>query len=115
MANLLQLVYVIARWSKGIPRSRSMIAVAVLTSFLAGVGYTLLIALIKRTLSEGLFVQPKLIWTFVALCLAIPLCAFASQLVLLYLTGKSSYELRVQLSRQILSTPPSTLKSSDSL
>jgi putative ATP-binding cassette transporter len=82
-----------------------MIAVAVLTSFLAGVGYTLLIALIKSSLSGGLFAQSKLIWSFVALCLAIPLCAFASQLVLLYLTGKSSYELRVQLSRQILSAP----------
>src|SRR5215211_3778111 len=105
MANLLQLVYVIARWSKGIRRSKSMIAVAVLTSFLAGVGYTLLIALIKRSLSEGLFSQPRLIWAFVALCLAIPLCAFASQMVLLYLTARSSYELRVQLSRQILSTP----------
>ncbi|HET6852866.1 MAG TPA: cyclic peptide export ABC transporter [Pyrinomonadaceae bacterium] len=105
MANLLKLVYVVARWSKGIPRSRSLIAVAVVTSFLAGVGYTLLIALIKRSLSEGLFAQSKLIWTFVALCLAIPICAFASQMVLLYLTAKSSYELRIQLSRQILSAP----------
>jgi putative ATP-binding cassette transporter len=105
MANLLKLVYVIAKWSKGIPRSRSLIAVAVLTSFLAGVGYTLLIALIKRSLSGGLFAPSKLIWSFVALCLAIPLCAFASQMVLLYLTAKSSYELRIQLSRQILSAP----------
>jgi putative ATP-binding cassette transporter len=105
MRNLLQLVYVIGRWSKGIRRSKSMIAAAVVTSFLAGVGYTMLLALIKRSLSEGQFSQSKLIWTFVALCLAIPICGFASQIVLLYLTAKTSYQLRIQLSRQILSAP----------
>jgi putative ATP-binding cassette transporter len=105
MANLLQLVYVIAKWSKGIRRSRSMIGVAILTSFLAGVGYTMLIALIRKSLSEGPLSQPKLIWTFAALCLAIPVCGFASQMILLYLTARTSYELRIQLSRQILSAP----------
>ena len=104
MGNLLQLVYVIARWSKGIRRSRTMISLAILTSFLAGVGYTLLIALIKRSLSDG-FSQSRLIWSFVALCLAIPILGFTSQLFLLYLTARTSYELRIQLSRQILSTP----------
>jgi putative pyoverdin transport system ATP-binding/permease protein len=104
MKNLLQLVSVIARWSKGIRRSKSLIGLAILTSFLAGVGYTLLIALIKQSLSDGLS-QWNLIWAFVALCLAIPVCGFASQVSLLYLTAKTSYELRIQLSRQILSAP----------
>jgi putative ATP-binding cassette transporter len=104
MKNLLQLVSVIARWSKGIRRSKSLIGLAILTSFLAGVGYTLLIALIKQSLSDSLS-QWNLIWAFVALCLAIPVCGFASQLSLLYLTAKTSYELRIQLSRQILSAP----------
>jgi putative ATP-binding cassette transporter len=82
-----------------------MIALAVFTSFLAGVGYTMLLALIKRALGDGLTSQPGLAWTFVAFCLAVPICGFASQMVLLYLTSKAAYELRVQLSRQILATP----------
>jgi len=82
-----------------------MIVFAVITSFLAGVGYTMLIALIKKALADGALTQGKLIWTFVALCAVIPICGFASQLILLYLTSKASYELRIQLSRQILSAP----------
>ncbi|HEY6804841.1 MAG TPA: cyclic peptide export ABC transporter [Pyrinomonadaceae bacterium] len=105
MSNFIKLMSVIAKWSKGIRHSRVMIAVAILTSFIAGVGYTLLIALIKGALSGGLLSQSRVIWPFVAFCLAIPICGFTSQLVLLYLTSKAGYELRIQLSRQILASP----------
>jgi putative pyoverdin transport system ATP-binding/permease protein len=105
MRNLLQLISILGRWSKGIRHSRKLIALAVFTSFLAGVGYTMLLAVIKKAVSEGLGSQPNLVWMFVVFCLAIPVCGFASQMVLLYLTSKAAYELRIQLSRQILATP----------
>ena len=107
MRNLFKLVQVIGKWSKGIRHSRKLIVLAVATSFLAGVGYTTLIALIKRAVGDGLLAtsRPGVTWTFVALCLAIPFCGFASQMVLLYLTSQGAYELRIQLSRQILATP----------
>lgn len=105
MSNLLKLMFVIAKWSKGIRHSRALIAVAILTSFIAGVGYTMLIALIKGALADGLLSQSNVIWPFVIFCLAIPLCGFTSQMVLLYLTSKAGYELRIQLSRQILASP----------
>ena len=105
MRNLLKLLAVIGKWSKGIRHSRTLIALAVLTSFLAGVGYTMLIALIKRALGGDLSSQSSAVWSFAFFCLAIPLCGFASQIVLLYLTSRASYELRIQLSRQILAAP----------
>ena len=107
MRNLFKLVQVIGKWSKGIRHSRKLIVLAVATSFLAGIGYTMLIALIKRAVGDGLLSssRPSINWTFVALCLAIPFCGFASQMVLLYLTSQGAYELRIQLSRQILATP----------
>ena len=105
MRNLLQIIYVVGKWSKGIRHSRTMILLAVFTSFLAGVGYTMLIALIKRAVADGQIAQPGLAWSFVALCLGIPILGFVSQMVLLYLTSKASYELRIQVSRQILTAP----------
>ena len=105
MRNLLKIISILGKWSKGIRHSRTMIVCAVITSFLAGVGYTMLIALIKRALTDGLLAQGKVVWTFVALCVAIPICGFAAQLILLYLTSNAAYELRIQLSRQILSAP----------
>ena len=65
MSNVLKLMFVIAKWSKGIRHSRALIAVAILTSFIAGVGYTLLIALIKGMLAGGSLSQAKVIWPFV--------------------------------------------------
>ena len=105
MGNLLKLMYVIGKWSTGIRHSRTLIVLAILSSFLAGVGYTMLIALIKNALADGLFSQPNLVWSFVAFCVAIPVLGFASQMVLLYLTSTAAYELRIQLSRRILATP----------
>ncbi len=105
MRHLLKLIHVIGKWSKGIRHSRTMIVLAVVTSSVAGVSYTMLIALIKRALKGDLTSQPKVVWIFFAFCLAIPICGFASQMVLLYLTSKASYELRIQLSRQILAAP----------
>jgi putative ATP-binding cassette transporter len=105
MKNLLQLIQVVARWSKGIRRSRSLIALAIGFSFLAGVGYTLLIALTKRLLSESAASRPQFVLTFFALCVAIPALGYASQVILLYITSKAGYELRVQLGRQILAAP----------
>lgn len=105
MKNLLQLTYTIAKWSKGLRHSRSMLIVAIAASFVAGVGYTLLVALIKQILTDGSFTQTTTIWSFVALCIAIPVFGFLSQYILLDLTSRAAYELRSQLSRQILSAP----------
>lgn len=105
MKNLFQLIFVIAKWSRAIPRSRSIILLAIVASFLTGVGYTILIALTKRILSENLFFQTQLIATFFALCILIPVCGFVSQILLLHLTSRAAYQLRIQLARQILAAP----------
>ena len=105
MNNLIQLTYTIGKWSKGLRHSRSMMIVAIASSFLAGVGYTLLVALTKQVLTGGLFTQVSNIWTFIALCVVIPVFGFVSQYILLDLTSRAAYELRSQLSRQILSAP----------
>ncbi|HEX5603000.1 MAG TPA: cyclic peptide export ABC transporter [Pyrinomonadaceae bacterium] len=105
MKNLFQLIFVIAKWSKAIPRSRTTILLAIVSSFLAGVGYTILIALTKKILSESLFLQTQLISKFFALCILIPICGYVSQILLLHLTSRAAYQLRLQLSRQILAAP----------
>ena len=105
MKNLLQLAYTVSKWSKGIRHSRSLMIVAIGASFLAGAGYTLLVALTKQLLTGGLFTQASTKWLFVAMCIVIPVFGFLSQYVLLDLTSRAAYELRLQLSRQILSAP----------
>jgi len=105
MKNLLQLAYTVSKWSRGIRHSRSLMIVAIVASFLAGAGYTMLVALTKQLLTGGLFTQASTKWLFVAMCIVIPVFGFLSQYVLLDLTSRAAYELRIQLSRQILSAP----------
>ncbi|HEY5884065.1 MAG TPA: cyclic peptide export ABC transporter [Pyrinomonadaceae bacterium] len=105
MKNLIQLTYTIAKWSRGLRHSRSMLIVAIASSFLAGAGYTLLVALIKQILTDGSFTQTTTLWIFIALCIVIPVFGFVSQYILLDLTSRAAYQLRSQLSRQILSAP----------
>ena len=105
MKNLIQLTYTIAKWSRGLRHSRSMLIVAIASSFLAGAGYTLLVALIKQILTDGSFTQTTTLWSFIALCIVIPVFGFVSQYILLDLTSRAAYQLRSQLSRQILSAP----------
>jgi putative ATP-binding cassette transporter len=105
MKNLIQLIFVIAKWSKAIPRSRTIILLAIIASFLAGVGYTILIALTKRILAETVFSQTQLISAFFALCILIPICGYVSQILLLHLTSRAAYQLRIQLARQIMAAP----------
>ena len=105
MKKLIHLIYVISKWSSGIRHSKTIIALAILSSVLAGTGYTLLIAFVKRLLSEGFSSDSLLVWQFFGLCIAIPICGYTSQVVLLYLSSKAAYLLRIQLARQILSAP----------
>ena len=105
MRQLFQLFSVIFSWSKGLRHSRAMMILVIVTGLLTGVGNTMLIAVINAALSDGQFSRTKLIWTFAALCIAIPVNGFISQLLLLQLTSQSAYQLRVQLSRQILAAP----------
>lgn len=105
MKNLVKFFSIVLHWSRGIHRARIIIFLATVSSFLAGTGYTTLIALIKTLLSDRSFSRPGLIWTFFALCIVIPVCGFSSQFLLLHLSTRASYQLRIYLSRQILAAP----------
>ncbi len=105
MGNLIRLFSVLLQWSKGVRRSRSTIIFATLTGAIAGIGSTALIAVINAALAGGPTPRMRLVWMFVALCIIIPLSGFASQVLLLWLTAQSAHDLRMQLSRQILSAP----------
>jgi putative pyoverdin transport system ATP-binding/permease protein len=110
MKNLRLLLSVIFKWSAGIRLSRVIIILAALTGGISGIGYTALIALVKTALSGAAISRNEVLWPFVVLCCVVPISGFVSQILLLRLTAQASYELRLKLSRQILSAPLSLLE-----
>lgn len=104
MQDFLQVIRVFFDWSKSVPGSRAMIAFATACGLAAGLGGTVLIAVINTLLSGGP-ITARLIWEFASLCIAVPVLGFVSQGLLARLTAQAGRHMRMNLSRQILAAP----------
>lgn len=105
MRDLFRLFPVLLEWSKGLSHSRFRIGLVVLTGAIAGLGNTALIAIINTVFFGETISRTSLLLGFVALCIIIPLSAVASQALLVRLTARAGYDLRMRLCQQIISAP----------
>lgn len=88
-----------------IASSRRTVILSLLAGLVSGITNIGLIALINSALKHP---EPRpaiLIWSFVGLCIALPLTKFASESLLTSLGQRSLLRLRMQLSEQILAAP----------
>ena len=85
--------------------SPSTVILAIVASVLAGVGNTALLAVITNQLSKGEHSGTSLVIGFIGLCVVMLGSRAASMILLTRLTLTSTLNLRMRLSRQILSTP----------
>lgn len=108
--GFVQVFPVLFQWSRGVQGSRATIIFVILTGILAGLGNTALIAVINGVLFGNSSSLPRLLLSFIGLCILIPASAFTSQILLARLTAKAGYEIRRRLCRQILSAPLRTLE-----
>ena len=84
--------------------SRKMVAIAILTGFLSGVSSAGLIALISRALGDTDAAIEQIVVAFVGLAVLSLVTSVISQVVLIRLAQDAVFNLRLQLSRQILSS-----------
>jgi putative ATP-binding cassette transporter len=95
----MKLVRFIIAYSKG------LVAMAVVASIISGIAGTGILVAVSRGLSLGHATPASVIWVYVALCLFAPLSRIASQILLFRLSQYAVFDIRMQLSRQILSAP----------
>lgn len=93
------------RCARDIRRARVIFALVVITGVISGVSNTALLAVINSALNSNGASPRELVWTFVALCALLPVSRFISEALLTRLASSAIYDLRVRLSRQILSAP----------
>jgi putative pyoverdin transport system ATP-binding/permease protein len=103
--HLMQLLIALVQWSKGVRHSRASIVLATLLGGVAGMGTTALIAVINAALAGSPGSSKVLVAKFIGLCVVIPVSGFLSRALLLRLTAEAAYQLRMELSRQILAAP----------
>ncbi len=79
------------------------VSIAILTGLISGGSSAMLISLINRAISDNS--NASLVWYFAGLAILALLSGFVSQFLLIYLSQEAVYNLRLSLSRGILSTP----------
>ena len=91
--------------------SRIHILIAVLAGAISGFGGAALLALINHALNKPGTPGSGLLWGFGSGCIVVILMRVASQILLVRLGQRAVFELRMQLSRQILTSPLRHLES----
>jgi putative ATP-binding cassette transporter len=85
--------------------SRRTVVVAALAGVLSGFASTGLIAFIHHAVSRAQSPTAILVWGFAALCAGKLITGVVSELLLIRLSQRASFDLRVHLSRRLAATP----------
>jgi putative ATP-binding cassette transporter len=105
MNSLFRLLSFLLRLSSNVQHSRLRIFGITVAGVASGLATTGMIALINAIITGPQSRSSQRIWGFVALCVALPACRFASQVLLVDLSQSSLLTLRLRLSRLVLSAP----------
>ena len=84
--------------------SRGIMILAVIAGVISGASNTGLLAVITAALGNH-YSRTTLLWPLVAFCIIAPLSRIGSEVLLVQLGQKAVFDLRMKLSRQILSVP----------
>jgi putative ATP-binding cassette transporter len=85
--------------------SRKVVVIALIAGIISGVSNAGLLVVFNAALKSSGRTSPVLLASFAALCLMLPLARFVSEIMLTRLGQSALFELRLQLSRQIISAP----------
>jgi putative ATP-binding cassette transporter len=109
-SEIAQLLRFLSRWGSGIRHGRLAIVLILLTGAVSGFTNAALIAVINRAVSGSPSLRTSMLWLFIGFCALLPLSRFVSGAILLRIASSAVYQLRVQLSRRILSARLRTLE-----
>src|SRR5215216_856202 len=104
-SNVIDLIRFILQNARAVKHARLMMGLILLVGIISGFSNAALLAMINQWLSNTGASSNLFIIIFFVLCLILPLSRFASEAMLIKLSSKAILELRMQLSRQILSAP----------
>ena len=103
--NLFGLVRFLLQNARAVKHAPVMMGLIILTGFISGGSNAVLLAMISHLLSSVAPASSQFIIIFFAICIVLPLTRFASEALLINLSSIATLELRMRLSRQILSAP----------
>jgi putative ATP-binding cassette transporter len=101
----MKLITFLLKCARNYRLSRRVIAIVALSGIISGVINIALLALINNALNRTQATSSTAILTFAMLCVLLPVFRFLSEYLLVHLSSRAIFELRMQLSRSILAAP----------
>jgi putative ATP-binding cassette transporter len=105
LTDLRELATFLRHYARGTKYAQTSIVILSIAGFVSGLSTTGLLGVINRMIQRAGETTPFLFWSFIGLCILVPLMRMVSSGVLAYLTSQSVYHLRLRLSRKILGAP----------
>ncbi|HYP02760.1 MAG TPA: cyclic peptide export ABC transporter [Pyrinomonadaceae bacterium] len=99
------LIRFLSQNARAVKHAPLMMGLIVLVSVISGGSNAALLAMINHSLSSGAPSSKQFVIIFFGLCFLLPVSRFVSEVMLINLSSRAMLELRVRLSRQILSAP----------
>jgi len=103
--NLFALIRFLLQNVRAVKHAPLIMALIILLGFISGGSNAVLLAMISHLLVSVAPASSQFIIIFFAICIILPLTRFASEALLINLSSRATLELRMRLSRQILSAP----------
>ena len=103
--NLFALIRFLLQNARTVKHAPLMMGLIILTGFISGGSNAVLLAMISHLLGSVAPISSQFIIIFFAICIIVPFTRFASEALLVNLSSIATLELRMRLSRQMLSSP----------
>jgi putative ATP-binding cassette transporter len=103
--NLGKLFAFILRHARGVRHARAMLVLVIAAGVANGLGNAVLIGIVNRVVNGSGSSVARMGWLFAAVCVAMPVARYVSEFLLVYLSERSTFELRMSLSRHVLGAP----------
>jgi putative ATP-binding cassette transporter len=101
----MKLIRFFVRCSQNVPYSKRMITFVIIAGGIGGLANTIVLAVINQALHGTATVSAALAWFFGTMCLVAAVNKALSQILLVRFASSTIYNLRLQLSRQIIKSP----------
>src|SRR5437016_1594314 len=105
MRDLIKLTAFLLHVTRGIRFARAGIVLIAVLGAASGFASTAMIAIVTRIVNTPRTGAWGVVWAFTALCVALPVFRFFSQVTLLDMTQSAILGLRLRLTRQVLAAP----------
>jgi putative ATP-binding cassette transporter len=105
MVEIFKLFSFLVRALRNVRHARTAIFFVIVTGLLSGAVTTAIIALINSVLTRTESESQVQLWSFVGLCLLLPILRFGSGALLIRLSMRAQLDLRMHLCRKILAVP----------